>query len=146
MNLPLCRAVCRHGECRTRSAAVLPASGPAECHSTASCASCGGCRAQVAQFKATVLLLPNGSDRVTSAPVQPWESDKKVEDEEVLKLLATSLKKSKSSKKTAKKKARTVAHGRSCQLRNTVVLYLPAFEAALSTSACPEPDAVARSA
>ena len=63
-------------------------------------------RRQVAQFKATVLLLPNGSDRVTSAPVQPWESDKKVEDEEVLKLLATSLKKSKSSKKTAKKKAR----------------------------------------
>ena len=61
---------------------------------------------QVAQFKATVLLLPNGSDRITSAPTQAVESEKKVEDEEVLKLLATSLKKSKSSKKTAKKKAR----------------------------------------
>jgi hypothetical protein len=65
-------------------------------------------RPQVAQFKATVLLLPNGSDRVTSAPTQPFESEKKVEDEEVLKLLATSLKKSKSSKKTAKKKARSL--------------------------------------
>ena len=53
-----------------------------------------------------MLLLPNGSDRVTSAPMQAFESEKKVEDEEVLKLLATSLKKSKSSKKTAKKKAR----------------------------------------
>ena len=55
-----------------------------------------------------MLLLPNGSDRVTSAPTQPYESEKKVEDEEVLKLLATSLKKSKSSKKTAKKKARSL--------------------------------------
>ena len=73
-----------------------------------------GCRrAQVAQFKATVLLLPNGSDRVTSAPVQPWESEKKVEDDEVLKLLATSLKKSKSSKKTAKKKARNAIYWQS---------------------------------
>ena len=32
----------------------------------------------VAQFKATVLLLPNGSDRVTSAPIQELKSEKKV--------------------------------------------------------------------
>lgn len=32
----------------------------------------------VAQFKATVLLMPNGSDRVTSAPLQKLETDKKV--------------------------------------------------------------------
>ena len=96
-----------HGVCRTFVAAVLLSGGRAKAardllsHGQR----VGGGRSQVAQFKATVLLLPNGSDRVTSAPVQPWESEKKVEDEEVLKLLATSLKKSKSSKKTAKKKA-----------------------------------------
>lgn len=34
---------------------------------------------QVAQFKATVLLMPNGSDRVTTAaPTQKLETDKKV--------------------------------------------------------------------
>ncbi len=32
----------------------------------------------VAQFKATVLLMPNGSDRVTSAPLQKLETEKKV--------------------------------------------------------------------
>ena len=32
----------------------------------------------VAQFKATVLLMANGSDRVTSAPLQKLETDKKV--------------------------------------------------------------------
>lgn len=60
----------------------------------------------VAQFKATVLLMPNGSDRITSAPLQQLASEKKVEDEEVLKLLATSFKKSKTAKKSAKKKAK----------------------------------------
>ena len=35
-----------------------------------------------------MLLMPNGSDRVTSAPEQPVETDKKVEDPELLKLLA----------------------------------------------------------
>jgi curved DNA binding protein len=60
----------------------------------------------VAQFKATVLLMPNGSDRVTTAaPTQKLETDKKVEDEDILKLLATGLK-SKSKKKSAKKKAK----------------------------------------
>ena len=34
--------------------------------------------ALVAQFKATVLLLPNGSDRVTSAAVQELKSEKQV--------------------------------------------------------------------
>lgn len=34
---------------------------------------------QVAQFKATVLLMPNGSDRVTTVPpIQKLETDKKV--------------------------------------------------------------------
>ena len=32
----------------------------------------------VAQFKATVLLMANGSDRITSAPLQKLETDKKV--------------------------------------------------------------------
>jgi hypothetical protein len=41
------------------------------------------------QVKATVLLMPNGSDRVTVAPEQPAETDKKVEDAELLKLLNT---------------------------------------------------------
>jgi methionine aminopeptidase len=34
--------------------------------------------ALVAQFKATVLLMPNGSDRITSAPLQELNSDKTV--------------------------------------------------------------------
>ncbi len=41
------------------------------------------------QIKGTVLLMPNGSDRVTSAPEQPVECSKAVEDEELVKLLAT---------------------------------------------------------
>uniref|UniRef100_A0A383VYP8 Peptidase M24 domain-containing protein n=2 Tax=Tetradesmus obliquus TaxID=3088 RepID=A0A383VYP8_TETOB len=53
----------------------------------------------VAQIKGTVLLMPNGSDKVTSAPEQKVETDKKVEDAELLQLLATSLKPRKSSKK-----------------------------------------------
>ncbi|KAK9808868.1 hypothetical protein WJX72_005476 [[Myrmecia] bisecta] len=56
----------------------------------------------VAQFKATVLLMPNGSDRITGAPLQPLQSEKSLEDEEVKKLLQTSLK-SKSKKKNKKK-------------------------------------------
>jgi hypothetical protein len=34
-----------------------------------------------------VLLMPNGQDRITVAPEQPVETDKKVEDAELLKLL-----------------------------------------------------------
>ena len=55
----------------------------------------------VAQIKGTVLLMPNGNDRVTSAPEQPVETDKKVEDEELCKLLATGLKVNKKKKKPA---------------------------------------------
>ena len=38
----------------------------------------------VAQFKATVLLMPNGSDRVTSAPLQKLETEKKVRQTPIL--------------------------------------------------------------
>lgn len=31
--------------------------------------------------------MPNGNDKITSAPQQPVETDKKVEDPELLKLL-----------------------------------------------------------
>lgn len=34
--------------------------------------------ALVAQFKATVLLMPNGSDRITNASPQQFKSDKQV--------------------------------------------------------------------
>ena len=34
--------------------------------------------ALVAHFKATVLLMPNGSDRITSAPLQEIKSEKQV--------------------------------------------------------------------
>jgi hypothetical protein len=39
------------------------------------------------QVKGTVLLMPGGNDRVTLAPEQPVETDKKVEDPELVKLL-----------------------------------------------------------
>ena len=39
------------------------------------------------QVKGTLLLMPNGNDLITKAPVQPAESEKKVEDPELLKLL-----------------------------------------------------------
>ena len=52
-----------------------------------------------AQVKATVLLMPNGSDRVTVAPAQPVTTDKAVTDPELLALLSSSLKAKKKSKK-----------------------------------------------
>lgn len=55
----------------------------------------------VAQIKGTVLLMPNGSDVITKAPAQVVQSEKKVEDAEVLALLATSVK---ANKKKNKKK------------------------------------------
>lgn len=58
--------------------------------------------ANVAHVKCTVLLMPNGVDQATAVPMQECESDKKVEDEEILKLLNTSLK-SKKKKKKGKK-------------------------------------------
>lgn len=62
----------------------------------------------VAQFKGTFLLMPNGSDRITSAPLQPVQSDKSIEDEEIKSLLSTSLKKKK-GKKAAKEAAKAEA-------------------------------------
>ena len=52
----------------------------------------------VAQFKATVLLMPNGSDRITAAPVQELRSARAVEDPELRKLLLASMKSKKKSK------------------------------------------------
>ena len=62
---------------------------------------------RVAQLKTTVLLMPgNGhSDRITQAPLQAFESEKKVEDELVKKLLATSLKPKKKKPAAAAKAA-----------------------------------------
>jgi len=60
----------------------------------------------VAQVKGTFLLMPNGSDRVTSAPFQTLQSDKSVESEEIKALLSTSLKKKKGKK--AAREAATV--------------------------------------
>jgi len=67
----------------------------------------------VAQFKFTTLLMPNGPLRITGLPfdVSACESDKKIEDEEILKLLAqsTSKKSKKRNKKKAAKQAQTEA-------------------------------------
>ena len=68
----------------------------------------------VAQFKATVLLMPNGSDRITAAPLQKVESDKKVENEDLKKLLASSVKSKKKNKPKKKKAAPKV--GADCLL------------------------------
>uniref|UniRef100_A0A061QWB6 Proliferation-associated protein 2g4-like n=1 Tax=Tetraselmis sp. GSL018 TaxID=582737 RepID=A0A061QWB6_9CHLO len=55
--------------------------------------------ALVAHFKYTVLLMPNGNDKITGAPLQEIKSEKKVEDEDLKKLLQTSLKPKKKNKK-----------------------------------------------
>merc|ERR1712235_137683 len=64
----------------------------------------------VAQFKFTTLLMPNGPLRITGLPfdVAQYESDKKIEDEEILKVLAQSTSK-KSKKKNKKKQAKKAA-------------------------------------
>lgn len=46
----------------------------------------------VAHFKFTVLLMPNGSDRITGAPLQTLEPTKVLEDPEVKALLALGIK------------------------------------------------------
>ena len=46
--------------------------------------------------------MPNGSDLVTKAPAQAVQSEKKVEDADVLALLATSVKTNKKKKKEKK--------------------------------------------
>eukprot|EP01026_Neomeris_dumetosa_P016981 TRINITY_DN1647_c0_g1_i3.p1 TRINITY_DN1647_c0_g1~~TRINITY_DN1647_c0_g1_i3.p1 ORF type:complete len:380 (-),score=62.29 TRINITY_DN1647_c0_g1_i3:286-1425(-) len=56
----------------------------------------------VAQIKGTVLLMPNGSDRITTATLQELQTDKKCEDEEIVELLNTSLKKKKKKNKKPK--------------------------------------------
>ena len=58
----------------------------------------------VAHFKATVLLMPNGVDRITSHPVQEIASEKAL-DEDIEELLKTDLKPPK-KKKNKKKKAK----------------------------------------
>jgi curved DNA binding protein len=56
----------------------------------------------VAQFKSTVLLTSNGSDQLSSFPLQTLETDKKVENEEIKTLMTQSIKKAK--RKGGKKK------------------------------------------
>ncbi|CAB4054311.1 Proliferation-associated protein 2G4,ERBB-3 BINDING PROTEIN 1 [Lepeophtheirus salmonis] len=58
----------------------------------------------VAQFKFTVLLMPNGPDKITGLPFDPETciSDKKIDDPEIQKLLASSIK-NKPAKKKKKK-------------------------------------------
>nr|BAV58252.1 proliferation-associated protein 1 [Ulva partita] len=56
----------------------------------------------VAHIKSTVLLMRNGSDRITVSPLQSFNTSKTIEDEGIKQLLATSVK---SKKKNAKKKA-----------------------------------------
>ena len=65
----------------------------------------------VAQFKATVLLMPNGSDRITAAPLQTLNPGRNVEDAELKKLLAGSCLKSKKKAKPRKGKEKKKANG-----------------------------------
>eukprot|EP00873_Tetraselmis_striata_P036847 jgi/Tetstr1/457111/TSEL_043761.t1 len=59
--------------------------------------------ALVAHFKYTVLLMPNGNDKITGVPAQEIKSEKTLEDEELKKLLQTALKPKKKNKKKTKK-------------------------------------------
>jgi len=61
----------------------------------------------VAQFKYTVLLLPSGPKEVTGLPLdlELYESEHKVEDADLVKLLATAVKPSSKSKKKKNAKA-----------------------------------------
>jgi len=63
----------------------------------------------VAQFKYTVLLMPNGPQRITGIPFDTTrcQSEHSVTDEEVKKLLTSSTKK----KANKKKKAAAAANG-----------------------------------
>jgi len=69
----------------------------------------------VAQFKFTTLLMPNGPMKITGLNFNPadFESDHKIEDEEILKILASSAsrKSNKKKKKKAAKKAQAEATG-----------------------------------
>jgi len=56
----------------------------------------------VAQFKFTVLLMPTSSHKITGISIDPehYQSDHKIEDEEIKKLLATSANPGKNKKKS----------------------------------------------
>lgn len=65
----------------------------------------------VAQFKFTVLLMPNGQSKITGLPLDlnMYESDHKIDDPEILQIIksSTSSKSSKKKKKKAGKEATT---------------------------------------
>ena len=65
----------------------------------------------VAQFKFTILLMPSGTHKITGLPLSgdQFESEHKIEDEELKKILATSLLKNKKNKKAGDTKTEEVA-------------------------------------
>jgi len=60
----------------------------------------------VAQFKFTVLLTPNATDRITSHPLPHVASDYKIDDAQLNAILAMGTKRAKKSKKGKKKKGK----------------------------------------
>merc|ERR1712142_481277 len=71
----------------------------------------------VAQFKFTVLLMPNGPLKITGADfdVEQCSTENKIENEEILSLLKTSTKrKAAKKKKRAAEKAVAAAAGEAC--------------------------------
>eukprot|EP00241_Pyramimonas_parkeae_P005841 CAMPEP_0114248906 /NCGR_PEP_ID=MMETSP0058-20121206/13833_1 /TAXON_ID=36894 /ORGANISM="Pyramimonas parkeae, CCMP726" /LENGTH=386 /DNA_ID=CAMNT_0001362365 /DNA_START=78 /DNA_END=1238 /DNA_ORIENTATION=+ len=62
----------------------------------------------VAHLKCTVLITANGVDRVTSVPLQECVSESTMQDEEIAKLLQTSLKISKKKKNKKKKEGESM--------------------------------------
>lgn len=65
----------------------------------------------VAHIKFTVLLMPNGSDRITGVPLQALANTKQVEDPEIKAWLALGIK---SKKKGGGKKKK----GRPCSMHS----------------------------
>lgn len=61
----------------------------------------------VAQFKFTILLMPSGTHKITGLPIvnEQFESEHKIEDEELKKALATSLDNKKKKNKSKAKNA-----------------------------------------
>lgn len=70
----------------------------------------------VAQYKFTVLLMPNGPLKITGLPFESelYESDKSLEDEELKTLLATS-----ASRKAAKKKKKKAGKSMDAEMAET---------------------------
>lgn len=60
----------------------------------------------VAQFKFTILLMPSGTHKITGLPLEAekYQSEHKIEDEELKKVLATGLLENKKKKNKAKAK------------------------------------------